>query len=348
MEVAFHPGGEQPVNPPGVSAVVIVHGSPPSTVDACLESLLASRAVDIHVVLVDNASPDGGLACARWTGHAQVSAVSSIRNDGFAAGVNQGLRLVRSNDFILLLNDDAFVTADAVAIMVAKLEANPQAIACAPRVMLANEPDRIDSLGLVLRASGEAFNAYIGQRWSEQIRDGADILGPCFGAALFRPDAFNEATGVGLLDQRYRLYYEDVDWVLRAQRAGWRSVLAIEAMVFHQHAASTRLLGEAVRYELVQRNLLLCAAKNLTWRSALVVWITRLIVHAKGTLTGPYRTQRVRSLLRAAWGLPSALRARRALPRRQSQRGDAELFGYSTGLNPQFDVTTYRSGHTTN
>ena len=348
MEVAFHAGGEQPVSPPGVSAVVIVHGAPPSTVDACIESFLASLAVDIHVVLVDNASPDGGLACSRWATHAQITVLTSVRNDGFAAGVNQGLGLVRANDFILLLNDDAFVTADAVALLVAKLENNPQAIACAPRVMLANEPDRIDSLGLVLRPSGEAFNAYIGQPWSEQMPDGADILGPCFGAALFRPGAFDAATGVGPLDERYRLYYEDVDWVLRAQQRGWRSVLCTSAVVFHQHAASTRLLGEAVRYELVQRNLLLCAAKNLAWRSALEVWIKRLIVHAKGTLTGPYRTQRVRSLLRAAWGLPATLRARRALPRRQSQRGDAELFGYSTGLNPQFDVTTYRSGQTTN
>lgn len=113
-------------------------------------------------------------------------------------------------------------------------------------------------------------------------------------------------------------------------------------MVWHQHAASTRLLGEPARYELVQRNLLVCATKNLAWRSALRVWAGRFVVHAKGLVTGPYRRQRLRSLLRALWAMPSAIAARRTVP---SHRGvdDRAMFAYSTGLSPHFSADTYRS-----
>ena len=156
---------------------------------------------------------------------------------------------------------------------------------------------------------------------------------------MFRHDAFEH---IGLLDERYHLYFEDVDWVLRAQRQGWRCLLATDAVAFHQHAASTRLLGEPTRYELVQRNLLLCAAKNLTARAGLRIWLQRLIVQIKGTISGPYRAQRLRSIGRALLGLPSALIARRRLPPAR-QQSEAELFAYSVGLNPQFDVTTYSS-----
>jgi GT2 family glycosyltransferase len=331
------------VSHPGVSAVVVVHGSPAVTVDACIQSLLDSVDVDVRVVLVNNASPDNGAACQRWQGHPQVTLINSVRNDGFAAGVNQGLAHVRVNDFVLLLNDDAFVAPRALSILVETLASDATLIAAAPRVMLADEPDRIDSLGVVLRPSGEAFNAYIGQPWTEQLPSLADILGPCFGAAMFRHNAFDNATGVGRLDERYRLYYEDVDWALRAQRRGFRSALATQAVVYHQHAASTRLMGEAKRYELVQRNLLLCATKNLTGASVAKIWAGRLITHAKGVIRGPYRLPRLASLVRALAGAPSALLARRGQPNRQ--RAEAELFAYSNGLSPQFDVTTYRASN---
>jgi GT2 family glycosyltransferase len=207
--------------------------------------------------------------------------------------------------------------------------------------MLANQPNLIDSIGVVVRPNGEAFNAFIGQPWSHQVADGADVLGPCFSAAMFRTDAF-DAGVVGPLDERYRLYYEDIDWALRARRAGFRIVAVPEAVVFHQHAASTRLLGEPARYELVQRNLLVCAAKNFTLLAAVRVWGSRLVVHTKGVITGPYRQQRLRSIGRALMALPSALMARRGLPRHRAV-AEATLFAYSAGLEPNFDTDTYRA-----
>ena len=326
-----------------VSAIVVVHGSPAATVDACVASLLASTGVDMHLVLVDNASPDRGAACAAWITHPQVTFVTSAANDGFAAGVNQGLAKARVGDLLVLLNDDATIAADALARCASVLVADPGLIAVAPRVMLAEEPDLIDSLGVVVRPNGEAFNAYRGQTWTEQLTNGADILGPCFGAAIFRPLAFDSSGGVGPIDERYRLYYEDIDWVLRSRRLGWRSAVCTDAVAWHQHGASARLLGEAARYQLVQRNLLLCAAKNFTTRRALSVWATRLAVHAKCTPGGPYRAERWRSVRGAFGGLASVFKARRALARQcrpLATTAERELFHYAAGMSPNFNVIT--------
>lgn len=330
-----------------MTAVVVVHGSDATTVRSCVESLLSSTGIDIHVVLVDNASPDGGTACAPWRGRDAdgVHLLTSSHNGGFAAGVNIGLAHRRRGDMICLLNDDATVESTAIAKLAAALTDDRSVVAAAPRVMLAAQPDRVDSIGVVIRANGEAFNAFIGQHWADQIHNGADVLGPCFGAALFRADAFG-ATSVGPIDERYRLYYEDVDWSLRAQRMGLRTVAVTDAVVFHQHAASTRLLGEPARYELVQRNLLLCAAKNFTPGAALRVWGSRIVVQSKGIIKGPYRAERVRSIARALWGLPSVLRARRHLPRTRAV-DEQSLFAHSAGLEPNFDTDTYRASDET-
>ncbi len=327
---------------PRVTAVVVVHGSPLATVAECVQSLLDSVDVDVHVVLVDNDSPDGGSACHAWQTNAGVTVVRSERNGGFASGVNQGLARRRSGDLVMLLNDDATVAPSTLARCAAVLSSRPTAIAVAPRMMLANEPDRIDSIGVVIRANGEAFNAFIGQTWNEQVGDGDEVLGPCFGAALFRPDAFDNAT-VGPIDERYRLYYEDIDWGLRSRCAGFVTLAATDAVVMHQHAASTRLLGEAARYELVQRNLLLCVAKNFTARRALAAWGQRLVVHTKGVITGPYRAQRWRSIGRALGGLPSVLLARRRLPTAVGSFDEKSLFAFAEGQTPNFSAETYRT-----
>jgi GT2 family glycosyltransferase len=328
------------VTTPRITTVVVVHGSTSDTVDACIESVLGSRDVDLHIVLVDNASPDAGAACARWVTDDRVTVVHSAANGGFAAGVNQGLRQRRAGDAVLLLNDDATVAPDALSICAQQLVADPASIAVVPRVMLAGQRELIDSIGVVLRPNGEAFNAFIGQTWSGQVATGQRVFGPCFAATLIRADAF-DAGSVGLLDERYRLYYEDIDWGLRAQRLGQHTVAAPDAVVWHRHAGSTRLLGEPARYELVQRNLLLCATKNFTARAAMLVWVTRLVVHGKGVVTGPYRLPRLRSMGRALVGLPAAVAARRSLPRRRTV-SDAELFRYSHGMTPNFDAETLR------
>jgi GT2 family glycosyltransferase len=321
-----------------VVAVVVVTYRPDLTALARCVASIAASSVAADLVVVDNGSGPVVEEIARIVaGHGRL--VRSSGNRGFAAAVNVGLSSVES-ELVMLLNDDAALRPDALERAVAQLSAQPAEVAgVAPKVVLATQLDVIDSVGVVLRANGEGFNRAIGEPDVGQFASGDRCLGPCFSAALIRRRAFAEDE-VGLLDERYFLYYEDIDWIVRANVRGWRFVVEPAAVVEHGHATSTRRLGLDRRYRLVERNLLVQATSNLTARSAARIWARRLIDHAIGVVRGPYRWARVGAVGQALVGLPASWRARRRLagPRRAS---DEELFSFASGEVPRFDSETF-------
>jgi len=322
-------------DPPRVTVVVVVHDTTAPRLQRCLQSVRGSVGVSAEVLVVDNASPrpvDAPLADRVLT--------RSV-NGGFAAGVNDGVRAA-SHPWIAVLNDDAVLAPDALRRCIDALdEAGDDAVAAAPKVLFAGvEPPTIDSCGIVVRPSGEAFSAGAGQPDIGQFDDDREVLGPCMSAALFRASAFGT---VGLLDERYFLYYEDVDWALRSHLSGHRTLLVPEATAWHEHAASTRSLGERRRFRLVQRNLLLCATANLSLRSAAAVWGQRLLAAAKAAVRGPDRTSLSVAVASALPRIPGALAAR-AARRRRVVRPDHEAFRFADGLQPFIDTSTYRPG----
>jgi GT2 family glycosyltransferase len=331
-----------------VTAIVVVHGATTDQLTPCFASLAASASVEIDLVVVDNASPDGGQAIAEAlssvgdTLHASVLHLE--RNRGFAAGVNAGLRAATA-DLVWLINDDAVVAPDSIARCVDALERAPAGtVAIAPVVHLAGRASPsghpvIDAAGLVLRRNGEAFSAGLGQPDLGQYRSGEECLGPCFVAGLFRRSAFDESV-VGPLDERFFLYYEDVDWAARAKRKGWRVERLADSGVTHEHARSSRTVGEGRRYRMVQRNLLVFAVLDLSPRRASSIWLQRLVVHAKGLVTGPYRRDRVLAVLGAAARLPAAIAGHRRRAR-SFRLPDDVLFEYAAGEVPYLQAGTF-------
>lgn len=332
---------------PRVSAVVVVHGGDADRLERCVASLAGSVGVELELVLVDNASPDGGAltrsVAARHAGRLAVTVIDLTANRGFAAGVNAGLRSAHA-DLVWLLNDDAAVGPDTIARCAALLaSAGPDVVAVAPVVHLdgLTSPSGapvIDSAGLVLRPNGEAFSAGLGQPDLGQYRTGEDCLGPCFVAGLFRRAAFDRAN-VGPVDERYFLYYEDVDWAVRAARLGQRVLRLADSGVVHGHARTASRLGEGQRYRLVQRNLLVFATLNLSAGRAARVWLQRCVTHAKGLVTGPYRWHRIVAVARAVISLPGTLRDRRHRP--QASTDEQAIFAHAVGERPFLVAGTF-------
>ena len=320
---------------PRVTVVVVVYDTTAPRLQRCLQSARSSNGVEVEVVVVDNASPrpvEAPLADRVLT--------RSV-NGGFAAGVNDGVRAA-THPWIAVLNDDAVLEADTLWRCIDAIEAaGPSTVAAAPKVLFAGEESpTIDSCGVVLRPSGEAFSAGAGQPDLGQFDTDDEALGPCMSAAVFRASAFRD---VGPLDERYFLYYEDVDWALRCHLSGRRTVLVPTALAWHEHAASTRALGERRRFRMVQRNLLLCATANLSWGSLTTIWRQRVIAAAKAAVRGPDRTSLLMAIVAALPRVPSALMARRPR-RRRAVRPDADAFRFADGLEPFVDTTTYRPG----
>lgn len=209
---------------------VVVHWQDPEDTLGCVESLAAEPGV--AVVVVDNGShePVGDLLAARAP---HVVCLRSAHNRGYAGGANLGIRaaLARGAETVLLLNNDVRMRAGATAAALRVLAADPRVAVVGPKVLTREDPRRLWlAFGRVTwRQSLVALcgaDALDGPAWSAQ-RD-VDWVAGC--AMWLRVSALD---AIGLLDETFFAYHEEVDWCTRGRRLGWRVVYCPDAVVTH-------------------------------------------------------------------------------------------------------------------
>jgi hypothetical protein len=225
-------------------SIVIVSYNAGADLERCVESLRAAPPDIPHdVTVVDNASTDGGVQAirARWP---EVRVIVLDRNRGFAAANNAGIRATRG-DLVLLLNSDTIVPRDAIDTLVARLQAHPTAGAAGPR--LVDRAGRAEiSFGPMIAPLSELRQKIVGALYAANV--------PPFGARIerqTRTERFvdwvsgacllvlrNEAEAVGLLDERFFLYTEDVDFCAAIRSRGRRILFAPSSEVIHLRGRS--------------------------------------------------------------------------------------------------------------
>ena len=193
----------------------------------CLASLgNGCEGLSVAVVVVDNASSDGSADMVA-SEFPQVRLLRNQQNIGFAAANNQALRLAESR-YVVLLNPDTVVRPQALAKLVHFMDATPAAGYCGPRLLnddgthqrSANRfhtllSDTLPLLGWA-RDPRSRHTVDLHMLHGENDTFRADwLVGACL---LVRAEALR---AVGLLDEKYFLYFEEVDWCRRMARAGW-------------------------------------------------------------------------------------------------------------------------------
>ena len=232
--------------------VVIVSWNTREELLACLASLAASPLPRLHVVVVDNASSDGS-ADAVAAAFPDVELLRRPHNDGFAVAANAGVRAGRARA-ALFLNPDTVVPPGTLATLVDHLDALPHHAAVAPRLRgadgaLQHSVHRFPSLGIsLLLALGLQHLAprALRARW---LLEGSwhgdtdrDVDWAVFAAILVRRQVLDE---VGPLDEGRHLYAEDLEWCLRATRAGHPVRFTPHAEVIHLgERSAVRALGD--------------------------------------------------------------------------------------------------------
>lgn len=196
-----------------------------------LPSLLATRYASFRVTVYDNGSSDDSLAWLR-SAHPGVEAVALGRNLGFAAANNAGLRQALSNgaDYAVLLNNDTRVEPDWLDALVTAAEANPFAAICGARQRTwdGSQEIRFRFIPEWTEAEQEQLPATLpGPAAPTPFASGCAMLLRC--AALER---------IGLFDERYFMYVEDVDLTLRAWIAGFQVLDVPAAVVYHRMTGS--------------------------------------------------------------------------------------------------------------
>jgi GT2 family glycosyltransferase len=235
-------------------AIVIVCHNALDDLARCLESLQQSRAssaLDTTIVVVDNASTEQGLdvVAARSP---DVQLIKLPDNRGFAAGTNVGIRATRS-ELVLLLNSDTIVGRGALDTLVSRLTAHPDAAAAGPRLVDAEGRTEL-SFGPMISPLGELRQKVTGalhragtppvaawvERRAREERYVDWVSGACL--LVWRRDA----EAVGLLDERYFLYTEDVDFCAALRARGRRVLFAPAAEITHLRGRSRRSAGSAM------------------------------------------------------------------------------------------------------
>jgi GT2 family glycosyltransferase len=239
-----------------VSAVVVHHETPP-LLFRCLDALdAAATGVSAEVFVIDNASRSFQ-ADELGARYPDVELVVNERNVGFARAANIGLRMARGR-YLLLLNPDAFVAPDTLSEMVEYMDARPDVGCATARLVLqdgsldlacrrsfptpASALFRLSLLSRVLPSSSRVGRYNLGYLDENQE---AEIDAPCGAFMFIRREVVEQ---VGLLDERYFMYGEDLDWAYRIKRAGWRVMYTPTTTVTHlKRASSQRFRGRTIR-----------------------------------------------------------------------------------------------------
>ncbi len=324
--------------PPLVSVIVLTYEPEEAMLMRCLDSVLASTHQPLEVVLVDNGSSNGVAALLAAT-RPEIRFRALDRNLGFAEGINRGVEMSRGA-LCLLLNPDTEIEPDTVRRLVAAAARRPGAVAFAPKMLLAGDREIIDSIGIIMGPTGAAAQRGLGQVDLGQLDREGPVFGVCFGAALVRREAFAPER-VGPLEARFFMFYEDVEWSLRAGIRGETFWAVPEARVYHVHSASTRQRPPGFKFRLIQRNLMLTAGTHLEARRALRIWLRRTAWLGRNALRGRHPGASLRAAAEAWLAIPTLMAARRAQQRRRV-RTDEALFRFAVGERTHFDADTYQ------
>lgn len=268
---------------------------------ACLESLAELDYPDYEVLVVDNGSTDGSVATIREC-FPGVAVIENGENLGYAEGNNKGVEhaLQVGTDYVFVLNNDTIVCRNTLAELVAVAETHPRVGAVGPKIYYHTKPRRIWFFGgtidwrrgvtVNLGADEEDVGRF------EEVR-AVDFLAGC--ALLIRRETWED---VGSFDPRFFMYWEEVDWCVRARRAGYDLLVVPQAKMWHKTSPANQSYSPRTLYYMT-RNRLLFVHKNQSFPHKAIV-LGRCSWDACRTslnlLRGGER-ERSRALLRGVW-----------------------------------------------
>jgi GT2 family glycosyltransferase len=227
------------------AAVVVPNWNGAELLPKCVESLL-NQAIPAHVIVVDNGSVDDSLAVLER--YPRVQVVRNQTNLGFAGGVNTGFSaaIAAGYRYVAAFNSDAVADSYWLERLMQALDQNPE-VGIAACKLLNADGTRIDSTGDCYTSWGLPFPRGRHEQDLDKYDDDLEIFGASGGASLYRVAMLNQ---VGLFDEDFFAYLEDVDLSFRTQLAGWKIRYVPESLAYHQIAGtSSRVSGFATRQQ---------------------------------------------------------------------------------------------------
>lgn len=312
----------------GTISVVVVNWNRRELLRSCLQSLTEQNFEQpFEVIVVDNGSNDGSVEMA-WTEFQDKPAfrlrvICNQDNRGFCAANNQGFA-ASDSEFVALLNNDAEADPDWLSDLVRAFENSPEVGMAASKILVYEDPRRIDKAGHLIYPDGQNRGRGSGEIDSGQYDRIEEVLWPDGCAAMYRHAMLDQ---IGGFDEDFFAYADDAELGLRARIAGWKCIYRPSARVRHHRGATLGVRSER-RLELIERNRVLLAAKLFPWS---LLWLNgayylaRLAAGLWAAATRKGEVGRIPGAsgkIRAAMALVKGdLAALRLLPRMLAKRG---------------------------
>lgn len=245
--------------------VVIPNWNGAARIRACLDSLRAQTS-EHQAIVVDNGSQDKSVEIVEKE-YTEVTLIKHARNLGFAGGVNAGINhaVEKKAKYIALLNNDAVADPGWLKSLMVFLDANPKAGIAVSKTCDAKKT-HLDSTGDIYTTWGLPYPRGRGEKDIEQYDADTWVFGASGGASLYRVKMLEQ---IGLFDEDFFAYYEDVDLSFRAQLAGWKVGYVPGAVAYHEIGATSGDIKGFTTYQ-TMKNLPMLMVKNvpgkLFWR----------------------------------------------------------------------------------
>ncbi|HNS19971.1 MAG TPA: glycosyltransferase family 2 protein [Sedimentisphaerales bacterium] len=223
-------------------SISIVNYNAKEYLEQCLQSLFATGCrFPIEVIVVDNHSQDGSGQLVKEQ-FPTVTLIQSDNNEGFIKANNRGLRASRG-EYVLSLNNDTVVRPGALDALVDFMDSHPESGACGPKVLNPNGslqkqcrrgfPTPMSAIYYFLRLHklfprNKRFGHYVmSHLHPDEMGEIDSLSGACM---MVRREVMDR---VGLMDESYTMYGDDLDWCYRIKKAGWKIHYVPQAVIMH-------------------------------------------------------------------------------------------------------------------
>lgn len=242
---------------PTASVILVNYRSSSHTLDA----IAGLRGLDwdpaaLQIIVVDNASADGSVDVLR-AGAPDVTLIESPANLGFAGGCNLGMEHA-TGSYVGFLNPDARPHAQWLRAAVDALESDA-GIGCVASKVLDADGERIDFVAAAMSFDGQGYKLFADEPASTAWDEPADVLFASGAAMVLPADVYRELGG---FDERYFMFFEDVDLGWRAWLRGYRVRYVPASLAYHEHHVTMRDTGGWYERYLLGRNALFSVFKN--------------------------------------------------------------------------------------
>jgi GT2 family glycosyltransferase len=289
--------------------IIVPNWNGEDSLKACLDSL-QTQSLKARIIVVDNGSEDGSAALVQEQ-YPDIELIQNLRNEGYAGGVNAGFRraIELAAEYAAPFNNDAVADTDWLKKLVEHLDKHPR-IGIAACKLLTADGKQLDSTGDYYTVWGLPYPRGRGESGIGAYDSETDIFAASGGASLYRLSMLEQ---IGLFDERFFAYYEDVDLSFRAQLAGWKISYVPVSVAYHEIGGTSGRMRGFTTYQTL-KNLPMLLVKNVPrkylWKVGWRFFIAQALFALRAVTRGHIWSV-IKGKSMCVWYLPGTLRQRR-------------------------------------